>query len=307
MTQAINFAESYQMGLQKRYAENGVLHTQKLWNSPSNSTLKWVGAKTVKVPTLNITAGRKDRQRRTITGIEANYTNDWEVYELKNERYWSTLVDPSDVDETNYTTTIANVTRAFNDQCKAPEKDMYMLSKLYTEKERLDSGKAQIVEEKLTEDNFLKIFDDLMEKMDELQVPHQGRTLFVTPHVARIIKNIKSWGRSVNIQNGGTTIDRRIDLLDEVTIEPAIPSNLMKTAFDFTEGATEAPGAKQIEMLLIHIPCMAAPEKYKFVGLDKPQAQTSGNYLYYEQSYDDVIVFKQRHQGMAFAIDPGEA
>lgn len=128
MPATLNYAQAYQQGLQNRYSENGLLFTQKLWNSPSNTLLKFTGAKEVKVPRLLIKEGRKDRTRRTITNIDANYENQWETYTLTNERYWSTLVDPSDVDETNYVTSIANITKTFNDTEKVPEMDKFMVS-----------------------------------------------------------------------------------------------------------------------------------------------------------------------------------
>ena len=300
----INYATDYQQALQVRYAQNGLLYTQKLWNSPSNSLLKWVGHKTVKVPKLNITEGRQDRTRRTITNVTANYENEWETYELTNERYWSTLVDPSDIDETNYVLSIANITRTFNDQEKIPEMDKFMISKLFSRKSALDTQKDQIKEVALTEDNFLATFDALMEQMDEAGVPAEGRVLYVTPAVKRIIKNIKQFGRTVNIQGQGQVIDRSIGRLDDVTIEPAVPSDRMKTAFNFTKGAKAESTAKQIQMFLIHIPCMAAPQKYSFVGLDQPNAANSGNFLYYEQSHDDVLLFNVKHEGLAFVIKP---
>lgn len=301
---AINYATDYQQALQARYAQNGLLYTQKLWNSPSNSLLKWVGHKTVKVPKLTITEGRQDRARRTITNATANYENEWETYELTNERYWSTLVDPSDIDETNYVLSIANITRTFNDQEKIPEMDKFMISKLFSRKSALDTQKNQIKEVELTEDNFLATFDALMEQMDEAGVPAEGRVLYVTPAVKRIIKNIKQFGRTVNIHGQGQVIDRSIGRLDDVTIEPAVPSDRMKTAFNFTKGAKAESAAKQIQMFLIHIPCMAAPQKYSFVGLDQPNAANSGNYLYYEQSHDDVLLFNVKHEGLAFVTKP---
>lgn len=300
----INYAQAYEQALQKRYSENGLLFTQKLWNSASNALLKFVGAKEVKVPKLLVTSGRKDRARRTITDIEANYSNDWETYKLENERYWSTLVDPLDIDETNYAVSIANITKVFNDTEKVPEMDKYMVSKLYARKTALDSENKQIKKLTLTEENFLATFDALMEQMDEAGVPAKDRTLFVTPAVARIIKNIKQFGRTVNVHGQGGTIDRSIGRLDDVTIEPSIPSDRMKTAYNFTNGAKADGSAKQIQMFLIHIPCMAAPQKYSFAGIDQPSAATSGNYLYYEQSYDDVLLFAAKHEGLAFVVEP---
>ena len=300
----INYATGYQQGLQKTYAENGLLYSQRLWNSPSNNILKWVGQKTVKVPKLTITEGRKDRARRTVVSdqVTANYSNDWITYELTNERYWQTLVDPSDVDETNFTTTIANITKSYNDQEKIPEMDAQMFSSLYAQIE--DRLEANIHEVDLTTKNILETFDEMMKNMDEAAVP-ANRVLFVTPTVRKILNNAEGLTRSMSVQQNNENLNRIVALLDNVELIQ-VPSNRFKTLYDFTEGAAEAPGSKQINMLLIHIPSMCAPQKYSFVGLDQPSAGTSGNYHYYEQAYDDVIVFEGKEDGIAFAVQPEE-
>lgn len=176
--------------------------------------------------------------------------------------------------------------------------------KLFSRKKALDTESKQIKSLNLTEENFLATFDELMEQMDEAGVPAEGRVIFCTPTVKRMIKNIKQFGRTVNIHGQGTVIDRSIGRLDDVTIEPSIPSDRMKTLYNFTNGAKVDPTAKQIHFFLIHIPCMAAPQKYEFVGLDEPSAASSGNYLYYEQSYDDVLLFQTKHEGLAFVVAP---
>ena len=103
-----NYADAYQQAIQQAFYD-GHLFSAALWNSPSNGVIKFDGAKHIKVPRLTIDEGRRDRQRRTIT-----YSNDWDSYELTSERYWSTLVDPSDVDESNMVISIANITKQFN-------------------------------------------------------------------------------------------------------------------------------------------------------------------------------------------------
>lgn len=302
MAAILNYAEAYQQGLQQRYAANGLLYTQKLWNSPSNNIIQFTGKREVKLPKLEIKNGRKDRTRRAITAIEANYENSWETYRLENERYWSTLVDPSDVDETNYTTTIANITKVYNDEEKVPEMDKQMVSSLFARKQTIATGEG-IEQMSLDETNFLATFDKLMTDMDEKGVPAVGRTIFCTPQVRTIIKNLQQFSRTVPVQNNSGEINRIINRLDDVTIEPAIPSDRMKTLYDFTTGAVADPTAKQVHFFLIYIPCMAAPQKYSFVGLDAPSAANSGNYLYYEQSYDDVLLFETKHDGLAFVIE----
>lgn len=302
MATVVNYAQSYQTALQKRYSENGLLFTHKLWNSPSNGLLKFTGAQEVKVPRLLVKDGRRDSARRSTSVTDAEYENQWETYQLQNTRYWSTLVDPLDVDETNYVVAIANITKTFNDTQKVPEMDKYMISKLFARKQALDTTNKQIKKLNITEENFLSTFDELMEQMDEAGVPAEGRTLYCTPSVKRMIKNIKQFGRTINIQGGGTTIDRSIGRLDEVNIEPAIPSDRMKTLFNFTVGAKDDPTAKQIHFFLIHIPCMAAPQKYSFVGLQEPSVLTAGMFKYFERSHDDVLLFNQKHEGLAFVI-----
>lgn len=299
---AINYATAYQLGLQQRYSANGLLYSQRLWNSPSNSLIKFTGAKTVKLPKLLITSGRKDRNRRTITNAEANYSNDWETYELTNERYWSTLVDPSDVDETNQTVSIANITKVYNDEEKIPEMDKQMFSSLYDRKVTL-SGEDSITELELTTANILDTFDTLMTEMDEAEVPAEGRVLYLTPTVRKILKEAEGISRSLSVQSNTGVIDRRVMRLDEVEILP-VPSARFKTLYDFTDGAKDVDGAQQISMMLIHIPCMAAPQKYDFVALDEPSAKTAGNWLYYEQSYDDVLLFETKADGVAFVVAP---
>ena len=75
----INYADAYQQAIQQ-YFYDGHLFSAQLWNSPSNSLIKFDGAKHIKLPRLMIDEGRRDRTRRTITTPTANYSNDWDPY-----------------------------------------------------------------------------------------------------------------------------------------------------------------------------------------------------------------------------------
>lgn len=301
MTEVINYADAYQNAVQQAFYD-GHLYSADLWNSPSNSMVKFDGAKHIKVPRLTITAGRQDRQRRTITGFAANYSNDWDSYELTNERYWSTLVDPLDVDETDMVVSIANITRQFNLDSKMPEKDREMFSKLYQQKVHYD-GDDGIHTESVDETNILKLFDEMMSNFDEARIPAEGRILYVTPKMNSILKRADAMNRTVVISDP-SAITRTVHSLDEVTIH-VVPSDLMQTAFDFTIGSKLKSDAKQIDMFLIENGIQIAPEKYSFVGFDQPSASTSGNYLYYEQSYDDVLMLSTKTKGYEAVIsDP---
>ena len=291
----VNYAEDYQSAIQQAFYD-GHLFSADLWNSPSNSVIKFDGAKHIKVPRLTIEQGRQDRTRRTITAVQANYSNDWDSYELTNERFWSTLVDPSDVDESNMVISIANITKQFNLDEKMPEMDRQMFSKLYTEK--VAAGDGGLHEDTLDEKNILTAFDDMMVNFDEARIPQVGRILYVTPKVNAILKRAEAMNRELTLKDSNN-VQRTVYSLDDVTIK-VVPSDLMQTAYDFTVESKIKDDAKQIEMFLIFNGVQIAPQKYSFVGFDAPSAANSGNYLYYEQSYDDVLLLKTKTAGIEF-------
>lgn len=298
MEALVNYADKYQQSIQQGFYKD-YLYTNALWMSPSNKLVNFDGAKHIKVPKLTILEGRKDRKRRKITEIEANYSNDWDSYELKNERYWSTMIDPRDVDETNYAVTIANVTRQFNIDEKMPEMDKYMFSKLFLEKQTLDGGKG-ITTQSLDEKNILTAFDNMMLDFDEARVPAQNRFLYVTPQINTILKRAEAINRELVLKDPNI-VQRTVYSLDDVQII-VVPSDLMQTAYDFSIGAKTIDSSKQIEMMLISNGVQIAPEKYSFVGVNQPEALTSGNCLYYESSYNDVLLLKPKTAGIQFVI-----
>ena len=152
----------------------------------------------------------------------------------------------------------------------------------------------------LTEENILQKFDAFMEAMDEARVPASGRILYVTPAINTVLKNAKELSRS--IKNGESAISRSVHSLDDVRIE-SVPSSLMKTIYDFTEGAVPGVGTKQIHMLLVHPSAVITPEKYAFSQLDAPSAGSEGKYVYFEEAYDDVFILNQRKDALMFCVE----
>lgn len=288
---ALNYATSYAQALAQAYPY--VLHFAALRSSENDARYKWTGAKTIEIPSLS-TTGRVDGDRDGIGTAKRNYANAWEPKTLGNHRSWSTLVHPMDVDETNQVASIQNITKVFNEEQKFPEMDAYLVSKLFAD--WTEAGKVADTTA-VTEDNILQIFDGYMEAMDEANVPKTGRVLYLTPIVNGILK--RAVDRAREFKNGDSNIKRIVDSLDEVQIE-SVPSALMKTVYDFTEGWKPGAGAKQIRMLLAHPSAVITPEKYEFAKLDPPCALTNGKYYYFEESYDDTFLLNKRKDAIQF-------
>ena len=291
---ALNYAQQYSQALAQAYPY--VLHFAALRSTENDARYKWTGANTIQIPSLS-TTGRVDGDRDTITVAKRNFDNAWEPKTLGNFRTWSTLVHPMDIDETNHVASIQNITKVFNEEQKFPEMDAYLVSKVYS-----DWGAAGRTADTdaLTVDNILIKFDAWMEAMDEANVPKVGRILYLTPAVNKILKNAADLART--IMNGDENIRRTVKSLDEVTIE-SVPSALMKTVYDFTEGWTAGEGAKQINMLLAHPSAVITPEKYTFAQLDPPSAGSNGKYVYFEESYDDTFLLNKRKAAVQYNVD----
>ncbi|WP_017728502.1 hypothetical protein [Halalkalibacterium ligniniphilum] len=296
----VNYAEMYQQALQQKFSQG--LAFSALYASPNNANIRWTSAKTIQIPNIT-TGGFVDVDRDVMGNYTRRVDNQWIPKTLEHDREFKTLVDPQDVDETNMALTIANITRVFNDEHKIPEMDKYIASKLFAEYTAY--GEA-VNTEVVTEATALAIFDDMMEEMDEAEVPQEGRILYVTPAVKKVLKNAEKIQRTLEVKGEASAINRNVRSLDEVTLE-TVPSSRMKTLYNFTDGAVPDPAARQINMILIHPIAVITPQKYEFVSLDEPSATTGGKHLYYERKYWDAFLIEQKVKGVKFNVEPEPA
>lgn len=294
---ALNYAKEYSRALSQAYPY--VLNFGALYNTPNNSIYRWVNAKTIEIPSIS-TTGRVDANRDTIATAQRNYDNAWETKTLTNQRKWSTLVHPMDIDQTNLVTTITNITRVFNDEQKFPEKDAYTISKIYSDWTSAPVSKVADTTA-LSVANVLSVFDDLMLAMDNERVPVNGRILYVTHEVKKLLKNASTIQRSLDVETAATNINRMVNRLDEVEVI-GVEASLMKTKYDFTTGWKAASDADQINMMLIHPSAVITPESYTFAQLDEPSAGSEGKYIYFEEAFEDVFILNKKAGAIQFNI-----
>lgn len=310
----VNYATEYSRALSQMWPY--VLNFGALYATPNNNRYRWVNAKTIEIPSIS-TTGRVNANRDTVAFAQRNYENAWETKTLTNQRKWSTLVHPMDIDQSNMVNTIANITQVFNEEQKFPEMDAYTISKIYhdwTTSIDGDSAHGAYVGKtadttQLTTTSVLGVFDALMLKMDNARVPANGRILYVTHEVKSMLKNAQidannTIGRSLSVESGPNAIDRRISRLDEVQVI-GVPATLMKTLYNFTSGWAPAVSAAQINMMLIHPLAVITPVSYTFARLDAPNALSEGKYVYYEESFEDVFILNKKADAIQFNITAG--
>ena len=303
---ALNYAKEYSRALAQAFPY--VLNFGALYATENNNRYRWVNAKTIEIPSIS-TTGRVDSDRDSIATAQRNYDNAWETKTLVNQRKWSTLVHPMDIDQTNMVTTIQNITQVFNEEQKFPEMDAYTISKLYHD------WTTSIVEEGytartadttvLTTESVLGVFDQLMLNMDNARVPANGRLLYVTHEVKTMLKNAQQIQRTLSVQDANSQINRIVSRLDEVEII-GVPAVLMKTAYNFTNGWAPDESASQINMMLVHPLAVITPVSYAFSTLDEPSAGSEGKYIYFEESFEDVFILNKKADALQFNITASE-
>lgn len=309
MPTPLNYATQYQRELDQAFPV--MLRFGALYATPNNGRYRWVNGKTIEIPHIS-TKGRVNASRDTIGQASRNYDNSWQTKTLANERKWSTLVHPMDVDETNMTTTIGNITKTFNEEQKFPEMDAYLISKIFSDwsTDRIvdatdvahDTYVGRTADSRTpTTANVLEIFDDLMLKMDNANVPDMGRILYVTYEVLSILKSAQGISRSFDVQSGNSAIKRTVDRLEQVQVI-GVPASLMKTKYNFYEGYAPTSDAKQIAMFLVHPMAVITPHKYSFSQLEAPSALSEGKYVYFEEDYEDVFILDYKADAIQFCV-----
>lgn len=287
------YATTFTQLLQKKYEKE--LCSDAL--AQSNQQVKFLNAQTIKLPRMAV-SGYKDHTR-TPGFNSGTLSNDWEAKKLEHDRDIEFFVDPMDIDETNLTLSVANIQNAFETEQAIPEKDSYRFSKLHAE---LAAFSGRIDTTVTDAANFLEAFDTEMAIMDEAGVPEEGRILYVTPTMRKIVKEAEGIQRVMTVTTPAT-INRKVHSLDDATIK-MVPAARMKTKYDFTDGCVAAVDAKQINWILIHTSCVVCRDKYSYIKLFTPgtDSRTADGYLYQNRCFGDLFLLEQKVAGCAMNV-----
>lgn len=280
---ALNYVTQFASKILEMYDHD--LTSSALFNS--NLDIQIRGAKTIKLPKVTV-SGYKDHNRATLGFNTGTYGNDWEEKSLDHDRDIEFFIDPMDVDETNQIVSIANIQARFERRQAMPELDCYTYSKVYSEAKRVG---AKIKTENLTEANVLADFDANLEAMEEAGVPLERVILYCTPAYRRILKNADGIQRTLNVGAESNGLDRRIHSLDDIKEIKTVPSNRLKTAFDFTEGYQVDASGKQIDYILIDPEAQVSRVKYSYINVFTPghDSRTADNYLYQNRRFNGTF------------------
>lgn len=284
---AINYAVQYGQELANAYPY--LSYFGDIWGSQNSQRFRPINANSIMIPSMEV-GGAHAVNRDAMNGqFTRKFNITWEPKVMTMYREWDTILDEMDIVETNEVATIANITRTFNEFQKVPEMDAYMASKL--------AGFTTPDSTVLTAANILGKWDDYLEAMTNARVNRDRVICYVTPATYKLLKQAAGITRFLEVSNGIQAVDRNIAKLDGVRIVE-VPSDLMKSAYDFTEGFVATQAAKQINMIMVDPLAVVAPVVYEVSMISAPSAATKGKNVYYESYYYDVFKLNQRAAGI---------
>lgn len=296
-----NYAEQFLQPLNQKYAQEMTSYDL----TQSNPQVQFLNAQTIKLPSITV-SGYKDHNRQGAGFNTGTITNEWEPKKLAHDRDVEFAIDPMDVDETNLVVSIANVQNTLETEQAIPEKDSYRYSKLLAEAKTYKANGAHIDTTVLTSANILDWFDDEMERMDDAGVPTEGRVIYCTPKIRKLLKQAEGIQRTFDVQNTGTAINRNIYSLDDVKIK-TVPSGRMKSKYDFSNGCVAAVDAKQINIILIHPSCVVSRDKYAYINVFSPghDSRTADKYMLQSRFYMDLFLIKNKAVAVSINVETG--
>ena len=287
----VNYAHEYSQELAN--AMPYLSYFGAIFDGENSTKYRPLRGKYVEIPSLEV-SGAVAADRNNMTGaFSRKWNNAWQSVSLAQDREWSTLIDPLDMEATNRVATVANITKTFNELQKVPEMDSYIASTLATAAIAASAADTTT----LTAANILDKWDGYLAAMTNARFNRDRIVAYMTPATYKVLKEAAGITRFVDVATGIRNVDRNVGKLDGVTIVE-VPADLMKTAYTYTEGFAPATGAGQVNLLMVSPDAVAAPVVYDTAMVSAPTADNKGKWIYYERFYYGCFVLSTRTAGV---------
>lgn len=283
----LNYAEKWQPNLLE-------VITGGLYSAPFiTSNVKWIGAKTFHLTQMS-TGGYKAHNRSG--GWNRGTFNQADVpFTVTHDRDIEFLVDKLDVDETNTTASIQNITTNFLKTQAVPEMDAQFFSAI-SKKALATTGQHTTTKaSSITPASVLSYIKGIFKNKGLKRYKSKGALIaYVSSDVMTALELSGDFTRTIevtSISGLGSSINTRITSIDGVTIIEVIDDDRFKTDFDFSEGFKSKSTSKDINVLVATPITSLLVPKIASVYMFAPGQHTEGDgWLYQNRSLWDTFV-----------------
>ncbi len=311
---ALNYAEQWSPELLE------ILMQGTLTSPFVTSNVRWLDAKTFHFTQMS-TSGYKNHSREGGWN-KGTYTQTDVPYTLTHDRDVEFMVDKADVDETNATASIQNISRIFEQTWVVPETDALFFSKVAQAAQKTEGYHGSTAASAYTKAKVFGMLKDILAKGKLRRYKANGSLImYVTSQIMDALEQSTEFTRKIEmtqIAEGGMGIETRVTEIDGVPIMEVIDDERFYDAFDWEpEGGGFAPlkkveaasgveavtGAHKINVLVACGQTCKTVPKINSIYYFEPGGHTKGDgYLYQNRSFSDVFVFPNGRDGKIDSI-----
>lgn len=270
------------------------------------TNVRWLDAKTFHFTQMS-TSGYKNHNRNGGWN-KGNYVQKDVPFTVTHDRDISFLVDKSDVDETNATASIQNISRTFEQTQVVPETDALFFSKVAQAAQKEEGYHSTTAIAAYTKAKVFGMLKDILAKGKLRRYKANGSlVMYVSSAIMDALEQSTEFTRKIEltqIAEGGIGIETRVTDIDGVAVMEVVDDERFYDAFDWEPEAggfepqkkvasgTAKAGAHKINVLVACGQTCKTVPKISSIYYFEPGAHTEGDgYLYQNRSLSDVFVF----------------
>lgn len=312
----LNYAEQWSKGLLEILMQGAL-------TSPFVTTkVKWLNAKTFHFTQMSV-SGYKNH-KRSGGWNEGEYNQTDKTFTVEHDRDVEFLVDKADVDETNATASIQNISRIFEQTQVVPETDALFFSKVAQVAQALDGYHSSTAASGYTKAKVFGMLKDILAKGKLRRYKAEGSLImYVSSAIMDALEQSTEFTRKIEmtqIAEGGIGIETRVTDIDGVPLMEVIDDERFYDAFNWdpkdggfepvkkvaaneTSGTAAVTGSHKINVLVASLRTCKTVPKIASIYYFAPGAHTKGDgYLYQNRSLSDVFVFPNGRDGKVDSV-----
>lgn len=286
------------------------------------SNVRWLDAKTFHFTQMS-TTGYKNHKRTG--GWNMGSFDQTDVpFTVTHDRDVQFLVDKADVDETNATASMQNISRTFEQTQVVPETDALFFSRVAQVAQKTDGYHSQTPISAYTKAKVFGMLKDTLAKGKLRRYKANGSLLtYVASPIMDALEQSTEFTRKIEltqIAEGGIGIETRVTEIDGVPIMEVIDDERFYDAFDWepAEGGfaplkkvaedtsnhvAAVTGAHKINVLVACGQTCKTVPKIASIYYFNPGTHTEGDgYLYQNRSLSDTFVFPNGRDGKVDSV-----
>lgn len=281
------------------------------------TNVRWLDAKTFHFTRMS-TSGYKNHNRNGGWN-KGNYVQKDVPFTVTHDRDISFLVDKADVDETNATASIQNISRTFEQTQVVPETDALFFSKVAQAAQKEEGYHSTTAIAAYTKAKVFGMLKDILAKGKLRRYKANGSlVMYVSSAIMDALEQSTEFTRKIEltqIAEGGIGIETRVTDIDGVAVMEVVDDERFYDAFDWEPEAggfepqkkvasgTAKAGAHKINVLVACGQTCKTVPKISSIYYFEPGAHTEGDgYLYQNRSLSDVFVFPNGKDGKVDSV-----